>query len=274
MSLRETIHNMGSESRASDLIGRAESVLKDCLLNMAKLRLAEQPAELTYCRTQAQAIMADIFKSLGYLNQIYYKRMWGHYREQVRSLPLKPELLDPCLDTIMYSHNPDEIISTCERLIADMLALVAERQKSLGGTRSYKQRMKGYYEEERGMLNKLLTACENRHYETAFFVAIGVQDGLARMLHAAEEGRWPGVTDLGEHRETYIRCGYPDLVALLDPTDFEPLRSAVLQLMEKLEEHLSIEGVTINRFDTVVDFEQFYIQRHGTAIADPANGSG
>lgn len=84
--------------------------------------------------------------------------------------------------------------------------------------------MNGYYEDERGMMNKLLTACEKGHYETAFFVAIGVQDGLARMLYAAEKGRWPSNLDMdmGEHRQFYVHYGYPDLVALLDPTDFEP----------------------------------------------------
>lgn len=131
------------------------------------------------------------------LNQTYYTRSWGHYREQVRNLQIKPGKLD------------------------------------LQRNRSYNDWMKGYYEEEKGMLNKLLTACEKGHYETAFFVAIGVQDGLARILYAAEQGRWPGMFDLGEYREIYYRFGYPDLTALLDPNDFEPLRIAVLQLIEK-----------------------------------------
>ncbi|MHA6484237.1 hypothetical protein ACX1C1_20295 [Paenibacillus sp. strain BS8-2] len=72
------------------------------------------------------------------------------------------------------------------------------------------------------MMNKLLTACDKEHYETAFFVAIGVQDGLARILYAAKKGRWPSHVDLGEHREFYARYGYPDLVALLDLSVCQP----------------------------------------------------
>lgn len=256
MELRETISNMGSESKTHDLTSKAESVLKDCLISIAKIRLAENK-ELSYCRTQAQEITVNIFKSLGLLNQIYYKRSWGHYREQVRNLPIKPDQLDQYLDTIMFSRKPDEIMSACEKLTAETLRLISERQNSQEEIRSYKKRMKGYYEEERGMMNKLLTACEKGHYETAFFAAIGIQDGLARFLYAAEKGRWPGV-DLGEHREFYVRYGYPDLVALLDPTDFEPLRLAVLQLIEKLENHLKTEGVSLNQFDSIVEFESFY----------------
>lgn len=41
------------------------------------------------------------------------------------------------------------------------------------------------------MMNKLLTAYEKGYYETAFFVTIDVQDGLSRILYAAEKGRWP-----------------------------------------------------------------------------------
>jgi hypothetical protein len=131
--------------------------------------------------------VVNIFKSLGLLNQSYYKRMWGHYREQVRNLPIKPDQLDQYLDTIMFSLTPDEIMSACEKLTADTLCLISERLNNQEDIRSYAGRMKGYYEEERGMMNKLLTACENGHYETAFFVAIGVQDGLARILYAAEK---------------------------------------------------------------------------------------
>ncbi|GIO28950.1 MULTISPECIES: kanamycin nucleotidyltransferase C-terminal domain-containing protein [Paenibacillus] len=261
MKLRETISNMGSESQVPAFISKAESAVKDCLIGIAKMRLAESSHELTYCRTEAQEIARNIFMGLGFLNQIYYTRSWGHYREQVRNLPIKPDRLDQYLDTIMFSTTPDEIMSACEKLTEDTLRLISERQNRLEEIRSYKARMKGYYEEERGMMNKLLTACEKGHYETAYFVAIGVQDGLARMLYAAEKGRWPSHVDMGEHREFYVRYGYPDLVALLDPTDFEPLRLAVLQLIEKLENHLKTEGVSLNQFDSVAEFESFYKNR-------------
>ncbi|WP_018759159.1 hypothetical protein [Paenibacillus terrigena] len=261
MGLREKIAIMGNDSKAPTMINKAESVLTECLISLAKMRLSEHSKELSYCRTQTQEIARNIFKSLGFLNQIYYKRSWGHYREQIRNLPIKPEQLDEHLDTMMLSSTPDEIISACEKLTSDTLRLMSERQNSQEDIRSYKERMKGYYEEERGMMNKLLTACEKGYYETAFFVAIGVQDGLSRILYAAEKGRWPGIVDLGEHREFYDRYGYPDLVTLLDPTNFEPLRIAVLQLIEKLEIHLRTEGVSLNQFDSVIEFESFYINR-------------
>ncbi len=102
-----------------------------------------------------------------------------------------------------------------------------------------------------------MTACEKGHYETAFFVAIGVQDSLARILYVAEKGHWPAIFDLGIYREFYQQFGYPDLSSLLDPTDFEPLKEAVLLLIEMLEDHIKLDGVPINIFESVEEFESF-----------------
>lgn len=258
MKLRETITVMGDKSNAYSLMDKAEAALTDCFIGLARFQLAGESMGLSFCRTQALEIASCIFKSLALLNQTYFTRMWGYYRDQVRNLPIKPALFDQYLDTIMFSHSIDDITAACDRLTKDTLALIAERKKGMRGVRSYKDRMKGYYEEERGMLNKLLTACERGHYETAFFVAIGVQDGLARILFAAEKGRWPSAFDLGEYREYYFRLGFPDLTSLLDPSNFEPLRLAVLQMIEMLEDLLSAENVPLNNFKSVAEFEEFY----------------
>ncbi|MEC0129322.1 hypothetical protein [Paenibacillus pabuli] len=258
LQLRENIAAMKDPSRAGALINQAEHILKDCFLILDKLRRAGASLNLSYSRTLAQEIAGHLFKCLGYMNQTYYTRSWGHYREQVSNLSVKPDQLDVYLDTIMFSHSPAEIVSACEQLVMETLELLSEQRKQQKETRSYPDRMKGFYEEERGMLNKLLTACEKRHYETAFFVAIGTQDSIARMLYAAEKGRWPGYFDSRAYRELYDQMGYPDLTNLLDPADFEPLRIATLQLIEKLEHHITSEGVPLNNFTSVAEFESFY----------------
>ncbi|WP_238327972.1 nucleotidyltransferase domain-containing protein [Paenibacillus gorillae] len=169
MGLRETIAALGSPSNTLKLIQQAETAMGSCFIRLAQLRLPASPKDLSYCRVQAHEIVTSLFESLCFLNQVYYTRGWGHYREQVRQLPIKPAQLEQFLDTIMFSHSRDEIMLACEQLTVDMLSLIAERRNQLEGARSYRDRMKGYYEEERGMMNKLLTACEKGHYETAFF---------------------------------------------------------------------------------------------------------
>lgn len=261
MKLRETIADISETSISDGLLNKAEAVLRDAFVGLAKLQLACGSLDLSYARTVAHGIAGTIFQCLALINHTYYKRSWGHYREQVRGLPIKPERLEYYLDTIMYSRDTSHIEQACRQLNVDVLHLIAERHNSVRPVRSYKTRMKGYYEEERGMLNKLLTACEKKDYETAFFVAIGVQDGLARMLYAAENGRGPGMLDSGDYRRFYRQYGFPDLASLLNPLDFEPLRYAVEQLMQQLENHLKSEEVPMNRFDSIGEFEAFVTNR-------------
>lgn len=261
MELRKTITSMSEPSNLMTLINKSEDVLRDCFSNLTNYRLAGNSMDLSYCRMVAYDITSDIFRCLALLNQTFYKRSWGHYRDQVNNLPLKPEQLNQYLDTIMFSKSVAEITHACEQLTIDTLHLISSKKPSQDGMRSYKDQLKGYYEEERGMFNKLLTACEKGRYETAFFVAIGVQDGLARRLYAAEKGQWPGLFDLGDYREFYYRYGYPDLSALLDPTDLEPLRLAVLKIIEMLEDQLRSEDVPMNKFSSVAEFEIFINNR-------------
>ncbi|GGG72570.1 nucleotidyltransferase domain-containing protein [Paenibacillus radicis (ex Gao et al. 2016)] len=262
MELRETAAALHSPSHTLRLIQQAETTLGNCFINLAKLRLPASPKDLSYCRVQAQEIVTSLLEAFCFLNQVYYTRGWGHYREQIRKLPIKPTQLEKHLDTIMFSPSRDDILHACEQLTVDTLRLIAERRKNVEETRSYQDRLKGYYEEERGMMNKLLTACEKGDYETAFFVAIGVHDGLARMLYFAEKGSWPSSLDSGEYRAYYERFGYPNLISLLSPTDFEPLRLAVLALIDKLEGHLQAEGLVLHQFDSVAQFGSFVLSRH------------
>ena len=54
------------------------------------------------------------------------------------------------------------------------------------------------------------------------------------------------------------KFGFPELINLLDPENFEPLRLAVLQLIDKFEEHIVRRGVKLNKFNTIEEFEAFY----------------
>jgi len=258
LSLRETINAMKDQPNPIAFTHKAEQVLRECSVTLEKFRIAGEALDLSYCRTLAQEVAGHIFRCLGYLNQTYFTRSWGHYRKQARELPIRPEQLDACLDTIMLSNSIDDIQAACEQLTYETLSLITQQRNSQPSIISYEGRMKGFYEEERGMLNKLLTACEQGHYETAFFVAIGVQDDISRILYAAEKGHWPGELDVGEYRQFYSEFGFPELIELLNPTDFEPLRLAVIELIDKFEEHIVSRGVKLNKFDSIEQFELFY----------------
>lgn len=113
------------------MYSKAESVLSECLIRIGNMRIGENSKDTVFYRTQAQEIAGNIFEALGFLNQTYYKRSWGHYREQVRNLQIKPDQLEKYLDTIMFSTTSEELMSACEKLTADTLFLLSGRKNSV-----------------------------------------------------------------------------------------------------------------------------------------------
>lgn len=94
MKLRETIASIkNSPEPTSAIIDHAEQALKDAYLSLAKMRILNVAVDLTSCRTKAVEIAIANFKSIALLNGTYYTRGFGHYLDQVRLLPMKPDKL-------------------------------------------------------------------------------------------------------------------------------------------------------------------------------------
>jgi hypothetical protein len=122
--------------------------------------------------------------------------------------------------------------------------------------------MLGFYEEVKGVLDKVVSACERNDYSTAYFWAIGVQDEIARFIYFAEKGQWPSQLDhASAYHAYYNQLQFPDLIKLLNPEDLTPLQSAVETLDYLLESHLKKHQVNINRFQTIREFEAFLTSR-------------
>lgn len=89
----------------------------------------------------------------------------------------------------------------------------------------------GFYEEFKGTLDKIITACEEGDYDTAFFTSIHVQDETARFLYFAEKGHWPtNLTSHSAYNDGYIRAGLPELIPLLDVNRLSVIQVTVERL--------------------------------------------
>ncbi|MCL6444380.1 MAG: hypothetical protein K6T83_13155 [Alicyclobacillus sp.] len=64
------------------------------------------------------------------------------------------------MNIIMRSRTYAEVLLACETLTADTLQLVQAEKKRYSTEPSYSDRMKGFYEEEKGILDKIITAYE------------------------------------------------------------------------------------------------------------------
>jgi hypothetical protein len=247
---------------APKLIEKAESRLRNAYMHLHKLSRAYNSQGTAAWRTEAHGVLTSILQSLALLNRTYFTKGFGKNREQILQMPLRPTLLESHMDTIMRSGMAADVILACELLTADTLELVLAQKEKHAGAHSYPDRMKGFYEEEKGVLDKIITACETNDYDTAFFFAIHAQEEIARFLYFAEKGQWPSELEpCLSYQEIYQRVGLPDLAVLLNPHDLAPLQAAVERLSTLLLAHLTSQGVEINHFHTVEQFEAFLAAR-------------
>ncbi|WP_308638198.1 nucleotidyltransferase domain-containing protein [Paenibacillus silvisoli] len=256
LKLREWIAEL-PQQQGLTFIEKAEAQLRDVYVHLYKMsRLAE--GDFAACRTEAHGVLNKTVYSLALLNRTYMTRGWGKNREQLRQFAVRPVRLEQLAETILSAGSIKEIREACERLTEDMVTLLTEQRPAHKGAPSFPDRAKGFYEEIKGIFDKIITACEKNDYMLASYWAIGVQDEAAAFLYYFECGLWPDRLEIGAaYQSFYHEAGLPDLIPLLNPRDLVPLHDAVVRLDQLLERHLQERGVRMNRFEGVAQFEGF-----------------
>ncbi|MGM1047292.1 MAG: kanamycin nucleotidyltransferase C-terminal domain-containing protein [Bacillota bacterium] len=258
MKLREKINDMQDPKNGQHLTERAEALLHDVYVHLYKMRRNEESDSLSLFRIEAYEILTKVLECLALLNQTFYTKGWGKNMDQIMRLPLKPARLEMLIDAIMTAKVASKVRQACEELVSDTLELVLNKKETYTTSPSYPDRMLGYYEEVKGGLDKVVTACEINDYSTAFYGAIGVQDQIAHFLYFAEKGNWPSPLDhTMVYLDLYKELGFPNLINLLNPDDLTPLQTAIENLDNLLESHLKNHEVKVNRFPSLEEFKAF-----------------
>lgn len=257
LQLQNKIHE--TTRQGLQLLEKAELELKDTYIHMYKMsRMTASSDHLAYFRYESRSILTKVLYSLALINRTYVTKGWGKNLQQFAHLPMRPSLLDEYVNTITHSRSCTDIQRACEVLVQDTVELLLKQQKAHFTPPSYSDRMKGIYEEFKGMLDKIVAACRSNDYTTAFFWSIEVQEELAHFIYFAEKGCWPVSLDPSlEYQNAYHTLGFPDLIPLLHPDDLTPLCEAVVHLDSLVESHFQNQGVEINRFKTLDQFAAF-----------------
>lgn len=255
------------------LAEQGETYIRDALIHWYNLNQSCASEGLDSIRTESHGILTNAIYALAAINRTYLEKGWGKNTNQIREFQIKPPHFDEDMKTIMRSDSYEKIYGACDRLLKGMMQILNQEKESYTDGPSYPERVKGIYEEFKGIFDKLKTACERNDYDTAFFWSIGVQDEISRFLFYAEKGRWPGISDAARHyQELYNSIGLPNLAALLDPHDLTPLLAAVERLETAFAACLTNEGVVINRFDTLKEFEEFLGGATDDSVDETAGG--
>lgn len=258
MKLRDKINEKQDPKNGQHFTERAEALLHDVYVHLYKMRRNNESDSVTLFRIESYEVLTKVLQCLALLNQTFYTKGWGKNMDQIMRLPLKPPRLEMLIDAIMTAEFAVDIRQACEELVSDTLELILNKKETYTTYPSYPDRMLGYYEEVKGVLDKVVTACETNDYSSAFYGAVGVQDQIAYFLYFAEKGHWPSPLDHSmSYLELYKQLGFPDLIDFLNPADLRPLQTAIVTLDNLLENHLRNHEVKVNRFASLEEFTAF-----------------
>ncbi|WP_172256737.1 nucleotidyltransferase domain-containing protein [Saccharibacillus deserti] len=240
---------------------RADQVLSGVYPLLHELNQAGSGRPLSFYRLQAFEVMMPVFEAIALLNRTYLRKGWGRNLTQLYDLPIRPANLEAAVNTILRSPDVPEAAAALVRLVDATVVLVKERRRMLQSPPADEiGRGTGFFEEFKGLLDKLQTACERGDYELAFFTAAHAESQLNGFLVYMETGQWgTGAQGAEEGRRIAEQAKLPALMPLLDPASLIPLQSAAHWLEISLERYLRAKGVEIRKFGTVEEFRGYLL---------------
>ncbi len=253
------IRSFEGEERFLDM---AEKTLKSVYPFLWEMRRAGIGKSLSFYRLQAFEVVAPVLEAIALANRTYLRKGWGKNLTEIYNLPVRPAELEQVMDTIMRSGEPPAIIGACEHLVDSVKRVIDERRSLLQpSTPQYAQRAEGFFEEFKGLLDKVQSACERKDYELAFFSAVHAENELNSFLVFCETGQWKvGQKAQEEGRQIAERAKLPSLVSVLDPANLFALQSAANRLEVTLERFFREQGVEIRKFAHLDEFRQYLLE--------------
>ncbi|GGO05919.1 hypothetical protein [Saccharibacillus kuerlensis] len=260
-NLKMQIKDIRSFEGDDVFIRRAEERLQEIYPVLYELKRAGTGQSLAYYRLQAFEIMMPVFEAIVLLNRTYLLKGWGKNLTQLYDLAIRPVDLEGILNQILRSADSREIVAACEELTDSVKRLISQQSSKLNSeVPENLERGSGFFEEFKGMLDKVQTACERKDYEWAFFAAVHAESELNRFLVFYETGqRKSGEEAAQEGRAIAERAKLPALVPLLDPANLIPLQSAAHWLEISLERYLRGRDIEIRKFKSLEEFRQFLL---------------
>ncbi|WP_152393515.1 nucleotidyltransferase domain-containing protein [Paenibacillus guangzhouensis] len=241
-----------------NLLDRAETELQRAYVHLYKMRSTSGRENLAFFRIESQEVLTKVLYSLALINGTYLRKGWGKNMDQILNFEIRPARLADYIHTLVHSNSCQEMQVNGEELVQETVELLVQQKESYTNGPSYTDRMRGFYEEFKGIFNKLTEACEKKDRDTAYFWSVSLQDIIAKFLYYSERGYWPVELEPNlVYQDIYVKAGFPNLVDLFDAQNLLPLERAVQQLESKFREHIVARGVEILEFHSVEQFREF-----------------
>ncbi len=234
------------------MLMKAQREFRNSCSYMFNLGLPEVKRDLNAVRMESNKLVCSLTECWAKLNGRYLSCGWPQSRAEVLALKRKPMRAGKLLERAWGARNAGEICRACHELVRRTRTLIVGLQREYGRRQPYGAVAKGFYEELKSTLNKLLAACDARDPRTALGAAMAIQGDFAMLLVQAEgKGELMDLNTKPEIEGVYRRLKLPDLLKAYDPKNLKPLRAAAVKLDRIFKRHLEARGVKLREFDSL-----------------------
>lgn len=258
LRLKEKLSGLYSDDELELMIKKGFDYFNKTYVNLFNMKSGTR--ELSDVRIESSKIISNVLLAIAFANQTYYKRGIGKNVYEALEFKKLPQDFKILIDEIAQGQKSSQIIEDTERLMENTRVLLDNELKKLREKEPYETLFVGYYEELKSSLNKVIRACEEQDYYTAFLRSAFIQEELCSFIAKAEEGIWYNeYNDYGEYKSLYNKLIGIDLVSSVNELD--KLKKLITDLDEKLKVLLTERNVDIVKFQTINEFEKFYKER-------------
>lgn len=190
------------------------------------------------CRIHAINIIFSLTYAISLLNGDTIKRGRKKLKQEILNMPLVPNNFSELYDTVFISNDINQIKASYEKLISNTEILILKEK--IDEPISFKENLKGFYEELINFYNKIYHACEINDSVTALFASVEITHEIEQIL----KGTNVSIKEL------------PDLVGAYNPNNLESFALMAKNHQTKFVQLLANNGVQIkefNNFDELKD---------------------
>ena len=253
--LQDKLEELFSPTEFELMTSKCMDYLVEAYTNLFNMKFASD--NLDEVKIESSKLISNILLALAFINNTYYKRSIGRAVQEALNFEKLPQDFKVLVDRIISEKEIIHIVNDCEKLIFNVRSLLLSELSAVSDKEPYETLFIGYYEELKSSINKVIRACNNNDYYTAFFRSALIQEETSRFLSKAEQGIWYSKRNA---YSTYKKS-YDEILGinLLDSMDnLSQLKDLVIDLDIKLRDTLIKRDVELLEFESIEDFDQFY----------------
>lgn len=260
-ALKTGIADLQTPDRKGHMVKLAVELFPAAAIHMENLRLSCRCHDLPGARSTGFNLVTTLVDCLALVNQVFWPKFWTACPQQIFTLPIRPEHLEPCVTTICTSSEFPAIQYAAERLLHDSRELLVREYQRCYAPAKVTEKFNGYYPAIQEYVNKVRSACAKRNLIEISYWATKMQQELSEMLAHVHTGFENSLLHIyAEYRHDFDQQHFPDLAQAVAKSDFGDIVEQTQRFAARVQAYLTQHSVSLRTMQSVEQLQTFMEQ--------------